>query len=623
MSCTRRFLMLLGIVVCCAAVAYSQATAVFEAGDGDSVTGNSPANCDWNTLNAGGNTANNGAGVNINRTTPIGTCAGTGATGPNAYSFLVGDLSEKIFTTGGSKDAQPISKWAWTNGGSPDKDTLTHAYSASYTYTVNGTAHKFLAFGAERFAVNGDANIGFWFFHGGVGPICADGGTTCTKNGFSGAHQNGDVLLISGFTNGGSNPVLDVLVWDDSCTAASYPQPAPVGACADTNLKEKYRGNAGPAGLCTATSPACTSVNGVPVNLAWPYATKFGGGSTVPVNGYFEGAVDLTEVLGSSAEGCFTNFLAETRSSQAPSAVLKDFLSGSFPECGFELSKSCACSAVDGNTGTYTYTYGGTVRNTGGAPLYNVTITDTPPSPATARTFTCSVLNKDTTLNWPSTDCVATAGSTNTFTSTSKGLSNTVTATAQTSTTANASTISNSNGDSSHVVTAVCANDQTTTPICVPAPLISVTKSCSTSLVLRNSEVAVQVNYTGSVTNPAGASEALVGVTVNDQIGTDSGGGGGTADSANNPLTLAGCTSGDGKTAATPCTLNTGVTATFSGSYIPSNGVFLNPDGTPIAGRAVFYDKVTAAGTGKVSGTSKNASYTAHCAVCSANSCVP
>jgi hypothetical protein len=119
------------------------------------------------------------------------------------------------------------------------------------------------------------------------------------------------------------------------------------------------------------------------------------------------------------------------------------------------------------------------------------------------------------------------------------------------------------------------------------------------------------VDYTGTVKNDNGT-EALINVTVNDTNNTDSGGGGGTADS-NNPLLLTGCTSGNGSTSA--CTLNTGVTASFSGSYAPNTYTAVT------LGRGLFYDKVVATGTGKVSGTNVSDNHVATCAVCPLGSC--
>jgi hypothetical protein len=53
--------------------------------------------------------------------------------------------------------------------------------------------------------------------------------------------------------------------------------------------------------------------------------------------------VDLTALgLG----GCFSNFLAETRSSQSPTATLSDFVIGSFNTCRLDLPNTATVSAT-------------------------------------------------------------------------------------------------------------------------------------------------------------------------------------------------------------------------------------------------------------------------------------
>ena len=606
---------------------------IFEVGDGNSTPGDSGisnVNCDWNNLNP---TTDPAAGFT---NTPANPCVGDSGTGPLAYAFIVGSASEAIFTTGGSKDPNPISSWAWTQGSSPDKDTITNGYAASYR-APNG--HKILTFGAERFAVNGDSNIGVWFFQAPVGPTCPNGGTfgvDCTKDGWSGAHTNGDILAVSAFTNGGSHPELDVYQWDSTCNKASY-QSTAVGDCNATNLRKLFTGTSagsGSTGLCVSGSPGCATVNQQATTIGWPYAAKFGNTSNVvPAAGFFEGGFDLTAIFGAvgsgTVPGCFSSFLVETRSSQSPSAVLKDFLAGSFPECSFTVSKSCACSTVDANTGTYTYGFGGTVVNTGGADLTNVTITDTIPGGAT-QTFTCATLATGATLNWPSNACSASAGATGTFTSTTKtGLTNTVTATASTG----SSTITNSNGDVNHVVSASCLNTADSSPNCQVAGSIAVTKSCNTSLQLGSGDVQVKVNFSGLVGNVG--SEGLKTVSLTEHSGTDSSGASvtGTVDSTISGSGILHCTSygngcvlnvgactglPSGKVGTATCTSNA---ADYSGNYIPTNATFLDGSGQPIAGRALFYDKVDASGVGVVSGATKTDNALAHCAVCPFGSC--
>src|SRR5437773_11775342 len=63
--------------------------------------------------------------------------------------------------------------------------------------------------GGDRFAVNGDANIGAWFFQQNV---------TLNSNGtFSGVHVDHDVFLVSAFVGGGGTAVLTAYEWDSTC----------------------------------------------------------------------------------------------------------------------------------------------------------------------------------------------------------------------------------------------------------------------------------------------------------------------------------------------------------------------------------------------------------------------
>ena len=74
---------------------------------------------------------------------------------------------QSIFTGGGSKDDLDIPQWKHKNGSVPDKDDITNAYAAAYT--LGGDT--FIYFGLDRFAVQGSANVGFWFLQDDVAPI--------------------------------------------------------------------------------------------------------------------------------------------------------------------------------------------------------------------------------------------------------------------------------------------------------------------------------------------------------------------------------------------------------------------------------------------------------------------
>ena len=64
--------------------------------------------------------------------------------------------------------------------------------------------------------------------------------------------------------------------------------------------------------------------------MPWDYLFKGESiGGWIPLGGFFEGGIDLTA---NEIEGCFSTFLAETRSSPEM-AVLLDFALGSFESC--------------------------------------------------------------------------------------------------------------------------------------------------------------------------------------------------------------------------------------------------------------------------------------------------
>src|SRR5207253_6296126 len=101
--------------------------------------------------------------------------------------------------------------------------------------------------------------------------------------------------------------------------------------------------------LLGSTDTAAITNSQVITDQTWSYLSKFGGSTnTIPVGAFFEGGADLTVLFGGIGAGtvpCFSSFLLETRSAQTPSAVLKDFVLGSFPECKVSITKSCQCTA--------------------------------------------------------------------------------------------------------------------------------------------------------------------------------------------------------------------------------------------------------------------------------------
>ncbi len=222
-----------------------------------------------------------------------------------------------IFTGGGSKDDLDINQWRHTNGSVPDKDEITNAYAAAYKKGANNDLVVY--FGADRFATNGNAALGFWFFQQNVSP---------SANGtFTGQHTPGDLLILSEFTNGGSQPTIQVYKWEPG---------GPVNGTLRLLTSSSSTCNA----TQDPTKPepnACAIVNTGNQNSPWPYTPKSGASNVFAKGAFFEGGVNVSALFGGSAP-CFSSFLAETRSSQSVDATLKDFDGGVFPLCSADIS---------------------------------------------------------------------------------------------------------------------------------------------------------------------------------------------------------------------------------------------------------------------------------------------
>ena len=229
----------------------------------------------------------------------------TGANGTNRvfYTDKVGTF-EDIFTTGGSKDDLPVSSWRHTTGTVPDKDDLLHAFAASYPHpTVNG--RQVLYFGADRYAVNGASELGFWFFQQDVG-LKTDGT-------FAGSHSVGDILVLAEFTTGGKVNSVDIYRWVGGANPLTLV--AKKTDCAETAVE----------------SGGCGVVNSASTTPAWDYQAKNQAAGPIPAGGLFEAGID-PYTLGLS-QRCFSSFMAVSRASHTIDSTLKDFVLGNFDTC--------------------------------------------------------------------------------------------------------------------------------------------------------------------------------------------------------------------------------------------------------------------------------------------------
>jgi hypothetical protein len=244
-------------------------------------------------------------------------CSGTAWTGGSAIKACDWEHDpdgQTVFNTGGSKDDHDISDWRHTDQSVPDADDITDGFVAKYVDSALG-AHEFLFFGADRTAVNGAKDMGFWFFKS---PISLnDDGT------FSGVHTVGDILLLGTFTQGGAATTIRVFTWAGPGQG-------------DTNDVLDSGGQFDDCVGGVNTTNGCNTVNNSTVKSPWDYQSKISGtpANTLYAGALMEGGIDLTSL---GLEGCFSNFLVETRSSPEVGAQLKDFLLGSFEVCQSSL----------------------------------------------------------------------------------------------------------------------------------------------------------------------------------------------------------------------------------------------------------------------------------------------
>lgn len=248
--------------------------------------------------------------------------------------------------TEGSKDFFPTNQLVWSNSQTKAKNDI-----------ANGAAvikDNVLYFAGDRTSNNGDAQIGFWLYLGGTGPVSINGNNT-----FSPPHVDGDLLVLVNFTNGGRNGIVQIYQWD---AAGAGNVPNTNGNLRTTNLQ----------GIA-----AQNNAGNVPVPDGWSFVR-----TSYDANEFFEGQVDLGPLNLPSL--CNASFLLETRSSASITASLDDFVSGQFnitPEPPQTTSPS-NCGPWTGNLASLvncTSSEGAFVRiytqAEGGLPLSNTQVT--------------------------------------------------------------------------------------------------------------------------------------------------------------------------------------------------------------------------------------------------------
>ena len=362
----RRWTLLLPLIAVCAIgvlyIAGAQAvnaTGAFQL-DGNAVTANPPPGDDWDRV--------------CHEVVGSDCSTSSDTTGANAVSWIDANADPIIFTGGGSKDPQdPQDSWLWKPSDTiPDKDTIEHAFAARYSLPTSATTCPsptttcdVIFFGVDRFDNSGDAQLGFWFFKNEVArtdpPVSSQGGFK-----FTGHHANGDLLVISDFSNGGGTSTISAFFWDDTCAKAANNNPQPE-QCAAANLRLKQKSDAANCATSAATAAFCGIVN--PNNgetAPWEFLDK-SGNSTYLQGEFYEAGINLS-TLGIGGT-CFASFEAESRASTSPTATLKALAIGSFGGCASDLTSQQKWLPNDQATVTVTgaTTWSGTLKFT----LYN------------------------------------------------------------------------------------------------------------------------------------------------------------------------------------------------------------------------------------------------------------
>ncbi|QIA63045.1 DUF11 domain-containing protein [Vibrio astriarenae] len=407
-------------------------------------------------------------------------------TGGNSLKFTgivpdgpINGADSSIFT-GGRKDIQDVSQWGHKSGSSPDKDEIINAYAAAYRgQDTNGDL--IIYFGADRTTNVGDAFLGFWFFKNPIDDL--QGGS------FDGMHTEGDVLVLANFPQANNaTPEVLVVLWDPSCSKADSNNPAE-GDCAAKNLRliKKNQATCNGGGVGNAACAVTNAEDGPndPTAAPWQFEFKGAALNEFPYETFYEGGINITQLIG--GEGCFSSFMAETRSSSSFTASLKDYVLEDFNLCSFAVAKRC--KVVDLNSdNTFKVDYEIDIINTGVGEFTadKILVIEDEPSNGTPFTInnTLGNLNDGTPLSADETITI----SGRSFTSTINGGTNTITS----------ATIQLAGGD------VLSATNVPLTVACdsLPlSPLLTINKSCELSLEATSGLIAVKKNYGGTVCN--------------------------------------------------------------------------------------------------------------------------
>ncbi|GAA0691551.1 hypothetical protein GCM10009104_18090 [Marinobacterium maritimum] len=221
-----------------------------------------------------------------------------------------------------------------------NKLDLKEGVVAFYTDAI-GNIHAHAA--GSRDSNDGEANLGVWYLK--------DDNVGCVSSGsataFTGTHLDGDLLVVSEFSQGGVVATVNVFRWTDGGDG--------IPESGDETLPLIFSG-ANCSGA-HATSAACGENNeGFSIFPAWQpetsdsNATGKGGKPLIgelPTNQWSE---NVAQIIAAGSGECFAKVLVETRSSTSLSASLHDYAIFDVDICGSVTIEKVTL----GDTGTFT-----------------------------------------------------------------------------------------------------------------------------------------------------------------------------------------------------------------------------------------------------------------------------
>lgn len=260
--------------------------------------------------------------------------------GFTASGFVVDNAGEGNSSDGttfatGSKDTLDIDGWqCGFSNNIGDKVDIVNAYSAVYTVPSGSEqGDTILYFGVEKASPTGSSNIAVWFLQ--------DPDAACASNNgnvdFTGNHTDGDLLVVSEFTNGGAIANVKAYAWVGGPNGSLDPTPVATGGNCATGGTE---------------DDACAIANAAPVDTPWASPDKDTRNDALGVNQFFEGGVNLNNA--GLLDACFARFLANTRSSPSLTATIFDYASGELETCAPSTELTLSAGATTILTGTNT-----------------------------------------------------------------------------------------------------------------------------------------------------------------------------------------------------------------------------------------------------------------------------